>query len=110
MCFLRGRSHTLATLIVHRSVARLVTPPNPSLATPTATSVSDFTMAPPELFAANGSAPGTSNAGGVDAGGVDAAGVGEAGTVNVGTVGDAGIGGEWCYPFTGYTRSGGAGC
>jgi hypothetical protein len=45
-CFLCGRSHTSATLIVHRSVARLVTPPYPSLVVLTAMSVGDLTMVP----------------------------------------------------------------
>jgi hypothetical protein len=43
-------------------------------------------------------------------GGVDATGVGGTDVMGPGDAEDAGAGGEWRYPFIGYTRSGGVGC
>jgi hypothetical protein len=62
-----GRSRTSATPIMHRHVVRPVTSP--------------WSL---ELFAAGGSAPWNTGAGGVSAGGIDATSVGGAGKADAG--------------------------
>jgi hypothetical protein len=44
------------------------------------------------------------------AGGADAAGAGGANVVGTSGASDTSVGWEWRYPFTEYSRSGGAGC
>jgi hypothetical protein len=75
-----SRRRTLATPFIHRLAAQ------PSLVVPPVVSAGDLTM-PPELFASDGSALGTTSVAGVGAGcarGADVVGAGGADTVGVG--------------------------
>jgi hypothetical protein len=87
-----------------------MTPSHPSLVVPSVVSAGDLTM-PPELFASDGSAPGTTSVGGIGAGcasGANVVGAGGANTVGVGGADDTSARWEWRYPSTGCARLGGA--
>jgi hypothetical protein len=88
--FVGDRRRTSATLIIHWLVVRPVTPTHPSLVAPSVVSAGDLTM-PPELFASDGSAPGTTSVGGVAVGcasGADVTGAGGANTAGAGGADD----------------------